>query len=291
MKNMFEGAFVALVTPFRRGRIDFPKLIELMDYQIRCGISGIVVCATTGEAPTLSDDEKISVIKTAVRRCKGRVPVIAYTGTSDTAHSIAFTKTAASLGVNGALVVVPYYNKPSQEGMFQHFKAIAQSVPKVPLILYNVPSRTVVSIKPQTIARLSKIKNIVAVKEAISDMDEIKHLKRLSGITILSGEDALTCQMMELGAKGVISVLANIMPDEVVLLVNLCVQGNFKEAEKVNEYLLPLSKALFLESNPVPVKTALALAGKINGGVRLPLVPLARENLRKLKSVLRKYKI
>ncbi|MBI4833382.1 MAG: 4-hydroxy-tetrahydrodipicolinate synthase [Planctomycetes bacterium] len=287
---MFEGAFVALVTPFRRGKIDFPRLIELVDFQIRCGINGIVVCATTGESCTLSGEEKISVIKTTIRRCKGRVPVIAYTGTNDTFRSIAFTKTAASLGVDGALVVVPYYNKPSQEGMFQHFKAISQSVPKVPLILYNVPSRTVVSIKPETIARLSKLKNIVAVKEAISDMEEIKRLRHLSDITILSGEDSLTCQMMELGAKGVISVLANIMPDEVVLLVNLCIQGNFKEAAKVHEYLLPLSKALFLESNPVPVKTALALAGKINNEVRLPLVPLARENLRKLKSVLRKYK-
>lgn len=286
---MFEGSFVALVTPFKKGKVDYPKLKELIEFHLNSRTSGIVICATTGEAPTLTKEEKVRIIRETVSLCRNKIPVIAYTGTNDTRQTIEFTKRAASLKVNVALIVAPYYNKPSQEGLYQHFKTIAQNT-KLPIILYNVPSRTVVSITPETIARLSKIKNIVAVKEAVSNLDEISQLKRLSDITILSGEDSLTYPMLTLGAKGVISVVANIMPNEVADMVKCYNSGLVNKAKDFHNYLFPLSKALFLETSPVPVKTAMKMLGRLNGELRLPLVKISKENEAKLKTVLQRYK-
>jgi len=286
---MFSGSFVALVTPFKKGLVDYPKLRELVEFQIANGSNGIVICATTGEAPTLSQEEKIRIIKETVRQTKGRVPLIVYSGFNDTKHTIQFTRAVSRFKINGALVVVPYYNKPSQEGMYQHFKAVAEAV-KLPIILYNVPSRTVVSINPETIARLSRIKNIVAIKQAISNFEELSQLRLLSDITILSGEDSLTYPMLALGAKGVISVAANIIPREMALMVKKYQQGLIDEARELHYRIFPLVRAIFLESNPVPVKTAMKLLGRLNGEVRLPLVAMSPENQKKLKAVLQKYK-
>jgi 4-hydroxy-tetrahydrodipicolinate synthase len=286
---MFEGSFVALVTPFKKGKVDYQSLNKLLEYHLRNGTTGIVACATTGEAPTLSLEEKVKIISTCTRRCRGKMSVIPYTGTNDTKETIEFTKTAASLKVDSALVVAPYYNKPTQEGLYQHFKAVANSV-KIPIILYNVPSRTVVSITPETIARLAQIKNIVAVKQATPNLDEISQLRLLSNITILSGEDSLTYPMLALGAKGVISVVANIAPQDVVKMVRLYNAGLIDEAKLLHYKTFPLAKALFLETSPAPVKAAMKMLGMISSELRLPLVQISEENEAKLKAVISRYK-
>lgn len=286
--KMFNGSLVALVTPFKKGKVDYPKLRELIKFHITKGTNGIVACATTGESPTLSHEEKVGIIRECVRPCRGKMPVIAYTGTNDTRKTIEFTKEAQSLKVDAALVVAPYYNKPTQEGLYQHFKAVAGNV-KLPIIMYNVPSRTVVSITPETIARLGKIKNIVAIKEAVSNLDEISQLRLLSDIIILSGEDSLTYPMLALGAKGVISVTANVIPHEVAHMVNLYKNGFVNEAHTMHNYLFPLNKVLFIETSPVPVKTAMKILGRLNGEVRLPLVRMPVDNETKLKKVLQQY--
>jgi len=302
----FEGAFVALVTPFKKGKVDYPKLRELVAFQLSSGMNGIVLCATTGEAPTLSDAEKIRIIKQTVRQVRGRIPVIVYTGSNDTRRTIEFTHIVQQLKVSAALVVVPYYNKPTQEGMYRHFKAVAESV-KLPIILYNVPSRTVVSLTAETVSRLTGIKNIVAIKEASGNFDEITRLKLLSdlsaeaqagppagvkrraGITILSGEDSITYPMLTLGAKGVISVVANIIPREVASMVQLHLNGLTDEARKLHYQIYPLARAMFIETSPIPVKTAMKLLGRSNGELRLPLTAMSPENTAKLKTVLSRW--
>jgi len=286
---MFEGSFVALVTPFKKGKVDFQSLNQLVDFQLRNGTTGIVACATTGEAPTLTMEEKVKIIRACVRAARGKMSVIPYTGTNDTKKTIEFTKAAASLKVDGALVVAPYYNKPTQEGLYQHFKTVAGNT-KLPIILYNVPGRTVVSITPETIARLTQIKNIVAVKQATGNLDEISQLRLLSDITILSGEDSLTYPMLTLGAKGVISVVANIAPKDVVKMVRLYLAGLTDEAKSLHFKTFPLAKALFLETSPGPVKTAMKMLGMISSELRLPLVAISKDNKAKLKAVISRYK-
>ena len=286
---MFSGCITALVTPFNKGRVDYKKLLELIDFQIANGVTGIVLCGTTGESPTVTDDEKDKIFKACVRHNHGRVQLIAGTGTNDTAKTIKQTLMAQKCGVDAALIVTPYYNKPTQQGMFLHFTAVAKKV-KLPIILYNVPGRTGVSIVPETVARLAKVKNIVAIKEASGDLKAIARIKQLCKITILSGDDALTYPILCLGGKGVISVGSNIVPQDVVRMIDLYNEGNFKAAKNLHLKLQPLFKALFIESNPIPVKTAMKMLGMLSrSDMRLPLCAMVKANQAKLRQALKGY--
>ena len=287
---MFSGCITALVTPFAKsGAVDYKKLLELIDFQIVNGVTGIVLCGTTGESPTVTDDEKDKIFKACVRHNHGRVQLIAGTGTNDTAKTIKQTLMAQKCGVDAALIVTPYYNKPTQQGMFLHFTAVAKKV-KLPIILYNVPGRTGVSIVPETVARLAKVKNIVAIKEASGDLKAIARIKQLCKITILSGDDALTYPILCLGGKGVISVASNIVPADVVRMIDLYHDRDYKEAKNLHLKLQPLFKALFIESNPIPVKTAMKMLGMLSrSDMRLPLCAMVKANQAKLRQALKGY--
>jgi 4-hydroxy-tetrahydrodipicolinate synthase len=285
---MLSGCITALITPFKNGQVDYRKLLELIDFQIENNVSGIVLCGTTGEGATLTDAEKEKIFRTGVKHNRKRILLIAGTGTNDTAKTIKLTGMAESTGIDSALIVTPYYNKPTQEGMYLHYRSISSKV-KLPIILYNVPSRTGVSITPETVARLGTIKNIVALKDASGDLDYVSRLRNLSQITVLSGEDALTFPMLCLGAKGVISVVSNIVPKDVVNMIDTFDNGQLKIAREYHLKLLPLVKALFLESNPIPIKTALKIIGKLNGEIRLPLCQMGNENINKLRIVIKDY--
>src|SRR5437879_2811137 len=258
---MFRGTFTALVTPFREGAIDFVALQNLIESQIAGGIDGLVAIGTTGESPTLSHDEREEVIRLGVATANKRCVVLAGTGSNATQHAVTDTKAAEKLGVDGALLVAPYYNKPSQEGLFRHFKAIAEAT-SLPIILYNIPGRCSVDITPETVGRLAKeCRNIVSIKEASGSVERVGELRgRLpDAFTILSGDDSLTLPFMAVGAVGVVSVASNLFPAEVCMLVRACeAGGDLKSAEKLHREFLPLFKDLFIEPNPVPVKTALA---------------------------------
>lgn len=285
---MFEGTFTALPTPFSKGRIDLPRLTELVHAQVRAGVDGIVPAGTTGESPTLDASEHLEVIETAVRAAAGKLKVIAGTGGNSTREAIHLTQGAERLGADASLQVTPYYNKPTQEGLFQHFCAIARST-NLPLVLYSIPGRCQVSISIKTILRLHKLcKNIVAIKEAGGDADRVSQLRQDldSRFTILSGDDSLTLPFMALGAKGVISVASNLVPEEVCRMVALYSKGDHRSALAIHDRLYPLFKALFVEINPIPIKTAMALAGKIEPGLRLPLTPMSKENLPLIKEAL-----
>ncbi|MBI5779388.1 MAG: 4-hydroxy-tetrahydrodipicolinate synthase [Planctomycetes bacterium] len=286
----FSGCITAIVTPFNKGRVDYKKLLDLIDFQISNGVTGIVLCGTTGEGPTVIDDEKKRIFKAAVKHNHGRVQMIAGTGTNDTVTTIKRTQMAQKCGMDAALIVTPYYNKPTQQGMFLHFTAVAKKT-KLPIILYNVPGRTGVSMAPETVARLSKVKNIVAIKEASGNLKNIARIKNLCGITILSGDDGLTYPILCLGGKGVISVASNIVPADVVRMIDLFNDKNFKEAKNLHLKLQPLFNALFVESNPIPVKTAMKMLGMINDEMRLPLCGMAKPNADKLKTALKNYGI
>jgi 4-hydroxy-tetrahydrodipicolinate synthase len=285
---MFNGCITALITPFKRGKVDYKKLLQLADFQTAKGVKGIVLCGTTGESATLSDEEKEKIFKVSVKHIKKPVFLIAGTGTNDTAKTIELTRMAESVGMDASLVVTPYYNKPTQEGLYLHFSAVAAEV-KFPIIVYNVPSRTGVSITPWTVARLSEIKNITAIKEASGDLEVIARLSQLSGISILSGEDALTFPILCLGGKGVISVVSNIVPEDVVKMIDTFRQGQLEKAREYHLKLLPLVKAMFIETNPIPVKTAMKLLGRLNGQLRLPLCAMSQENIKKLQTALTNY--
>jgi 4-hydroxy-tetrahydrodipicolinate synthase len=287
---MFKGSIVAIVTPFRNGAVDEEKLRELVEFQIANGTDGIVPCGTTGEASTLDYEEHMDVIRIVVEQVGKRVPVIAGTGSNSTAEAIELTEKAKSVGADGALLVTPYYNKPSQEGLYRHYTAIANAV-AIPQILYNVPGRTGVNMLPETVARLAVHKNIVAIKEATGSLQQASEVLALCGdrIDVLSGDDFITFPMMACGAKGVISVLANIMPKEVAALVDAFFAGKLEEARQLHLKLLKISNAMFIESNPVPVKTAVALMGKASDEVRLPLAPLAEANKAKLVAIMKEY--
>jgi len=287
---MFQGSIVAIVTPFNNGAVDEEKLRELVEFQIENGTDAIVPCGTTGESSTLDYDEHDRVIKIVVEQVNKRVPVIAGTGSNSTREAIEITKHAKELGADGALLVTPYYNKPSQEGLYRHYKAIADAV-AIPQVLYNVPGRTSVNLLPETVARLASHPNIVAIKEATGSLQQASEVLALCGdnITVLSGDDFITLPMMACGAKGVISVTANIMPKQVAALVDAFFAGNMEEAKKLHLQLLKISNAMFIETNPVPVKTAVSLMGKCNAEVRLPLAPLADANLAKLTAIMKEY--
>src|SRR5271170_7349000 len=281
--RMFAGCTVALVTPFNDGAVDEPALRRLVDWQIAQGTPVLSPVGTTGEAPTLTHDEHERVIAVVVEAAAGRAKVMAGTGSNSTAEAIRLTRFAARAGADGALLVAPYYNRPNQEGMFRHFAAIAEVV-DLPLVLYNIPARTGRNVEPETIERLSAIGPIVAVKEAAGSLDQVSELVVRTDLTILSGDDSLTLPMLAVGAEGVVSVIANLVPREVMALVAAFQAGRIAEARQWHARLFPLCRDLLaLAPNPIPVKTALALLGRGNGELRLPLCPLddrSRDTLR-----------
>ncbi len=288
---MFQGAFVAIVTPFQNGKIDEPALRDLIEFQIENGTHGIVPCGTTGESATLSHEEHERVVEITVDQVKGRVPVIAGTGSNNTEEAVRLTRHAKECGADGALMISPYYNKPTQEGLYRHFKTVAETV-DLPIILYNIPGRTAVNMEPETIARLAEIPNIVGVKEATGSMKQITDIIRLCGddFVVLSGEDYITFPLMCVGGKGVISVVSNIAPKDMADLCNHFLAGRMEEAKALYYKLLPLCHAMFVETNPAPVKTALKLMGRIaDDHVRPPLVPTSEPNVQKLQGVLKDY--
>ena len=287
---MIRGTFTALITPFRTGdvdQIDEAALRSLVDAQIAGGISGLVPCGTTGETPTLSEAEQDRVIAIVVEQARGRVPIIAGTGGNDTAHVLARTRRARDLGANGALVVAPYYNKPTQEGLYRHFAHLAESV-DLPIVLYNVPGRTGVNILPETILRLARIPGIVAVKEASGSLDACSEIVASApeGFAVLSGDDSLTLPVIAVGGQGVISVASNIVPEAMSALTEAALAGDFARARMLHRRLLPLCRAMFLDNNPIAVKTAAGLLGLCSGDVRLPLTPMSTGNRAILESVL-----
>ncbi len=287
---MFEGSIVAIVTPFRGGKVDEEAYRELIENQIENGTSAIVPCGTTGESATLDIREHKQVIDIAIKAVNRRVPVIAGTGGNSTSEAIELTEHAKAAGADATLQVTPYYNKPSQEGLYRHFSAIAEAVP-LPQVLYNVPGRTSVNMLPETVARLAEIPEIVAIKEASANLVQMAEIINLAGdnITLLSGDDNLTLPVLAIGGKGVISVIANIVPGDTAGLVEAWKTGDAAKAKELYYKLLPLCRAMFFETNPVPVKTSLALMGKIGGELRLPLAPMSSANLERLKDVLAGY--
>lgn len=289
---MFSGSIVAIVTPFKDGKVDEDAFRELIEFQIENGTSGIVPCGTTGESATLDFEEHKRVIKICVEAVKKRVPVIAGAGANNTNEAIELTRFAKEVGADATLQVVPYYNKPTQEGLYLHFSTIAKEVP-LPQVLYNIPGRTGVNMLPETVARLAELKEIVAIKEASGNLSQMAEIMNLAGdkITLLSGDDNLTLPVLSVGGKGVISVIANIVPKETADMIKMWEEGDVEGARKMFFKLLPLCKAMFYETNPIPVKTALSLMGKIRGELRLPLCPMRPENLEKLKKVLKQYNL
>lgn len=289
---MFRGSIVAIVTPFKNNHIDEKALIELIEWHIANGTNGIVPCGTTGESATLSYEEHYRVIELTVKTVNKRIPVIAGTGANSTEETIFMTKKAKELGADAALLVAPYYNKPTQEGLYRHYKTIAEAI-DMPIVLYNVPGRTVVNILPPTVARLAEIKNIVAIKEATGDMKQVSEVIRLCGdkITVISGDDFTTYTLLALGGKGVISVTANVAPKDVSDMCKAWDAGDTKKAQALHYKLEPINTAMFLETNPIPAKTALAMMGKVKEEFRLPLCEMSEANKEKLKKTLKDYKL
>lgn len=287
---MFKGSYVAIVTPFKDGKFDEKRFKELIEFQIDNGTDGIVPCGCTGEAATLSHEEQKAIIKFTLEVVDKRVSVVAGTGSNATDEALELTKYAKKAGCQGALLITPYYNKPTPEGQYRHYAKIAKEV-SIPIMLYNVPSRTGISILPETVARLSQIDNIVAIKEASGSLDQVSQILNLCDITVLSGDDSLTLPMMSVGAKGVVSVVANVIPKEVHELTAAALKGNYEAARKIHLKILNICKAMFIETNPIPVKTALKLMGKITGELRLPLCEISKDNADKLKKTLEAYKL
>ena len=284
---MFSGAFTALVTPFKNGEVDVEALESLVEFQIEGGINGLVPCGTTGESPTLSEEEDRLVIETVVRVTAGRVPVVAGTGSNNTASAIKYTKMAVEVGADGSLQVAPYYNKPTQEGLFRHYAAIAENT-SLPLVLYNIPGRTNVTIAPETITQLAEIPNIVGIKESTLSMNMVSDIRRLCGeeFDILSGDDPMTLPLLALGGTGVVSVASNIAPGTVSDMVAAMNSGDLARGRELHYRLLPLIRALSVETNPIPIKAAASLLGLCSDELRLPLVPMSGENLRNLQTVM-----
>ncbi len=287
---MFSGSIVAIITPFKDGKVDEEAYRQLIEFQIENGTSAIVPCGTTGESATLNVEEHARVIDIAVEAVNKRVPVIAGTGGNSTSEAIELTGHAKKVGADATLQVTPYYNKPTQEGLYQHFKAIAKAVP-LPQVLYNVPTRTSVNMLPETVARLAELAEVVAIKEASGSLGQMADVVRLAGdkITLLSGDDNLTLPVLSIGGAGVVSVAANIVPRDTADLVKAWEEGKIDEAKRLYYKLLPLCQAMFFETNPIPVKTSLGLMGKIQDEMRLPLYPMAPANLEKLKKALSDY--
>lgn len=285
---MFSGCLVALVTPFKDGEVDCAKLRELVDWHLEQGTDGLVPCGTTGESPTLSFEEHEKVIATVIKQAEGRVPVVAGTGSNNTTEALRLTRFAKDAGADGALMITPYYNKPTQEGMYRHFRTVAAEV-DIPIVLYNVPSRTGINLDPETVARLAELPNVVAVKEASGSLDQASTIASLCDITILSGDDSLTLPLLSVGGKGVISVVANIVPRDMKAMIEAFQGGHAQRARRLHLKLFPLCRAMFLETNPIPVNTAMKMLGMTSGEVRLPLCEMSEANQSKLRQVLTDY--
>ena len=288
---MFKGSIVAIVTPFKSNKVDEKKLRDLIEFQIKNGTSGIVPCGTTGESATLSFEEHDRVIEITIEQVNKRVPVIAGTGSNSTEEAIMLTRHAAKAGADASLQVSPYYNRPTQKGLYEHFKAIAGSV-DIPIIMYNIASRTGVNIEPETIAKLAKdCRNIVGVKEASGSLDQMSRIKALcpQDFQLISGDDSLTLPILSIGGIGIISVVANIVPADVADMVSEFQKGNIEEARRIHYKLLPLIKAVFIETNPIPIKTAMGLLGACEPDLRLPMSVMLPENAEKLRKALLDY--
>ena len=289
---MFEGSFVAIVTPFKNGKVDAKALKGLIEFHIENDTNGIVPCGTTGESATLNHEEHEEVIRITVETCEGKIPVLAGTGSNSTQEAIDLTGSAQNLGADGALLITPYYNKPTQEGLYQHFELVAKET-KLPIVLYNVPSRTSINMQPATVERLSKIENIVGIKEASGNLVQVSEIIQSCGpdFEVISGEDALTWPILALGGKGVISVTANLVPEKFSRLCSAALAGDMETAQSVHYELMKLNDIMFIETNPIPVKAALAIMGRIDNEFRPPLCPPSKDNLVTLQSVLEEYSL
>jgi 4-hydroxy-tetrahydrodipicolinate synthase len=289
---MFNGAFSAIITPFRDGAVDEAALRELVEWQIQSGVDGLVACGSTGESATLTHSEHDQVVKLVVDYARRRVPVIAGTGSNSTAEAIRLTAFAREVRADGALLISPYYNKPTQEGILKHYKMIAANV-DLPLIVYNIPGRTASNILPETFAKMCDIKQIVGIKEASGSMDQISDILPLCGdrLTILSGDDSTTLPFMAIGAKGVIATITNVMPREMHELAAAALKGDFTRARQIHFAMLPLMRALFLETNPIPVKQACAFMGKCANELRMPLIQMSPEPAERLRGVMKEMRL
>lgn len=288
--EIVKGAMVAIVTPFKKDKVDEKGLKKLIQFQIKNGTHAIVPCGTTGESATLSHAEHERVVETTVQTVAGQVPVVAGTGSNSTTEAIELTKHARKAGADAALMITPYYNKPTQEGLYQHFKAVAEAV-DIPIVLYNVPGRTSVNMLPETVARLAEIKNIIAIKEATGSLQQISEVIRLSNknFRLVSGDDFTVLPTLAVGGRGVISVVSNVAPKDMADLYNAFEAQDLARAQELHYKLFPLCQAMFYETNPVPAKTALGLMGMISPEIRLPLAPMSPKNIERLKTVLRDY--
>jgi len=291
MTPTFQGSIVAIVTPFRHGKVDEAKLRELVEFHVTHGTDGIVACGTTGEDPGLSHAEHQRVVELIVETARKRVFVIAGTGSNSTAHTIELTKHAERAGCDAALVVNPYYNKPTQEGLYRHFRAVAESV-AMPIILYNIASRTAVNAETDTVARLARdCRNIVGVKEASGSLDQMSQVILACGpeFSVLSGDDNVTLPLMAIGGRGVISVIANLLPRETSDLVHAALDGDWKRARELHYRLFPIARAAFIETNPIPIKEAMAMVGMLEPEFRLPMCRMSDANRAKLKGILESF--
>lgn len=289
---MFKGSMVALVTPFKNGKIDEKILEKLVGFHIKNGTSALVPCGTTGESATLSYDEHDKVIELTIQFAKGLIPVIAGTGSNSTEEAIMLTKHAKKAGADASLQVSPYYNRPTQKGLYLHFKAIAEAV-DIPIILYNIASRTGVNIEPETFMKLAQIKNIIGVKEASGSLEQMARIRKLcpKNFLLISGDDALTLPVLSIGGVGIISVVANVIPHDTADMCSSFEKGNIKKAQDLHYKMLGLVKAMFIETNPIPVKTAMGLMKMIDPEMRLPLCEMLPENKEKLVKALEEYKL
>ena len=291
MTQRFQGSIVALVTPFRSGKVDEAKLRELVEFHVTHGTDGIVPCGTTGESPTLSHDEHRRVVEIVVETARKRVFVIAGTGSNSTAEAIDLTKHAERAGADAALVVNPYYNKPTQEGLYRHFRAVAESV-ALPIIAYNIQGRTAVNVETDTMARLARdCRNVVGVKEASGSLDQMSQVIAACGpdFSVLSGDDNITLPLLAIGGRGVISVIANLVPRETSEMVHAALDGDWKRARDLHYRLFPLARAAFLETNPIPIKEAMAMVGMIEAEFRLPMCRMGDANRAKLTGILKNF--
>jgi 4-hydroxy-tetrahydrodipicolinate synthase len=289
--TIFKGAFVAIVTPFIDGKIDEQGLKDLIEFQIENGTQGIVPCGTTGESATLTHDEHHRVVELTIKTVNGRVPVLAGTGSNSTAETIELTKHAKAAGADGSLMITPYYNRPSPEGLYQHFKSVAEAV-DIPIIMYNVPSRTGINMLPATVVRCSAISNIVGIKEATADLNQISEIIRLcpAEFAVMSGDDFTAMPTIAIGGTGLISVTSNVAPKDMAACIDFALNGKFTEAKALHYKLFPLMQAMFFESNPAPAKHALELMGKIKSGTpRQPLFSMSSASIDRLKTVLAAY--
>lgn len=285
-RSNLHGSMVALVTPFRNGKVDKPALRRLLDFHLENNTDVIVPCGTTGESATMTHEEHRGIMSFVVDYVDRRVPVICGAGSNATEEAVSLLRHAKKIRADGVLVVTPYYNRPTQEGLYRHYEFLAKKV-EIPIVVYNVPARTGVSIAPETVARLARIPHIIGIKEASGNLEQAIRIISLCNVTVISGEDSLTLPLLSVGAKGVISVVANVAPQKMHDMVAAYLQGHTEEARKLSYELFPLSKVLFIETNPIPVKTALRLMGMITGELRLPLCDMSESNRKQLQGVLK----